>query len=279
MSEQIIRIGHSPDPDDAFIFYGIAKGLAGVEGFKIVHIIESIETLNERAREGELEMTAVSAAAFANLTDRYALLSCGGSFGRNYGPVVISKNKTTPGALKGKAIAVPGEQTTAYLLSRLFLPSFIPLQLPFDKIFDAVENGQADAGVVIHEGQLTYDSLGFHSVLDLGHAWAAETSLPLPLGLDVVRKNLGNTLMMKIWKCLKDSIVAALKNPEEALEYALEFGRGLNKSLGKRFISMYANKDSEEMGEEGIEALRFLYEKAVSSGFMPKIPAFDIIKG
>ena len=275
-----IRIGHSPDPDDAFIFYGLAKGLAKIEGYGVEHVVESIELLNQRALQAaELEVTAVSVHAYGYLTEKYSLLSCGGSFGRNYGPIVVCNQATSIDSLKGKKIAVPGKLTTAFLISQMYLPKFEPVQVDFDKVFDEVRQGKVAAGVVIHEGQLTYEKEGVKKIFDLGEAWAAETNLPLPLGVDVVRKDLGQKLMHAIWKGLKDSIAVALEHEDEALDYSLQFGRGVDRNVGRRFIGMYANnKDTFEMGKEGENAIRMLFEKAAKKGILNFQPKFDIIR-
>jgi 1,4-dihydroxy-6-naphthoate synthase len=272
-----MRIGHSPDADDAFIFWGLAKGLAEVEGFEVEHVIEPIEDLNRRALRAELEVTAISAHAYAFLADRYALLSCGGSFGRGYGPVVAARTPVRPEDLEGRRLAVPGELTTAYLLARMYLPSFEAVQVPFDKVFDAVNEGRADAALAIHEGQITYRDHGFTAVMDLGEVWSRETSLPLPLGLDVVRRDLGEETMRAVWRGLKNSIHVALVHREGALDYAMEFGRGMKRSLADRFIGMYANKDSEEMGKEGVRALETLYSKAARLALIPSVPDVMVI--
>lgn len=276
-----IRIGHSPDADDAFIFYGLAKGLARIDDYEIVHVVEGIEALNQRALKGaELEVTAVSVHAYAHLTKTYALLSCGGSFGRNYGPIVVSKQQQAIDSLKGKRIAVPGPLTTAFLLSQLYLPAFEPVQVPFDQIFEMVQQGKVDAGIVIHEGQLTYGNEGLQKIYDLGEAWTEETKLPLPLGVDVVRKDLGQKVMLSVWNGLKKSIDAALQHEDEALDYSLQFGRGVDRKVGRKFIGMYANNtDTFEMGQEGEAAIRTLFEKAAKKGIIASIPTFEVIRG
>lgn len=278
---KLIRFGHSPDADDAFIFYGLAKGLAKIGDYEVGHVVESIEALNQRAlKDAELEVTAVSAHAYAYLTDKYSVLSCGGSFGRKYGPIVVCQNPCQPDSLEGKKIAVPGELTTAYLVAQMYLPPFEPVQVSFDEVFECVRKGAVSAGVVIHEGQLTYGTEGFSKIFDLGKAWTDETNLPLPLGIDVVRKDLGADLMPAIWKGLKDSIAVALEHEEDALDYSLQFGRGVTREIGRKFIAMYANNsDTFEMGEEGEEALRRLYEKAHKKGIIRTNPQFEVIRG
>ncbi len=278
--KKIVRIGHSPDADDAFIFFGLAKGLAKIEGYEVEHVVESIESLNQRAlKNAELEVTAVSVHAFAHLTEKYSLLSCGGSFGRKYGPIVVSQKERSIESLKGKKIAVPGELPTAFLVSQIYLPEFEPVQVSFDEVFDTVRSGKVDAGVVIHEGQLTYGKEGMKKIFDLGQAWTEETGLPLPLGIDVVRKNLGEKVLHAVWKGLKDSISVALKHEDEALDYSLQFGRGVDREVGRRFIAMYANnKDTFDMGREGEDAIRVLFERAAEKGILKGAPRFEVIR-
>ncbi|MBF0501288.1 MAG: ABC transporter substrate-binding protein [Candidatus Riflebacteria bacterium] len=279
--KKTIRIGHSPDADDAFIFFGLAKGLAKIEGYEVQHVVESIESLNQRAlNAAELEVTAVSVHAYAHLTDKYALLSCGGSFGRKYGPIVVSNQDCTIDSLKGKKVAVPGKLTTAFLIAQMYLPQFEPVQVAFDEVFEMVRQGKVAAGVVIHEGQLTYAKEGMKKIFDLGQAWTDETRLPLPLGIDVVRKDLGKEVMLAVWKGLKDSIDIAIKHEDEALDYSLQFGRGVDRKIGREFIAMYANnKDTFEMGKEGEEAIRLLFEKAARKGILKPSYNFEVIRG
>src|SRR3989338_3920360 len=274
-----IRAGHSPDPDDAFMFYAIAHDKIKTDGITFSHVIEDIESLNRRAFQAELEVTALSAFAFFQVADRSALMPCGASIGDNYGPILVSKKSMYSKELTGKKIAVPGLHTTAYLALRLFLPDFKELVLPFDKILNAVETGEADAGLVIHEGQLTYEKLGFKKVADLGEWFYELTKLPLPLGVDVVRKNLGRDVMRKVTKLLRTSIEYGLKHREEALEYALKFGRGIERGTADEFVGMYVNDYTVDMGRKGKEGLLALQRAATDHGFLkdpPKIEWVDM---
>ncbi|MBI3316297.1 MAG: ABC transporter substrate-binding protein [Candidatus Omnitrophica bacterium] len=263
-----IRVGHSPDPDDAFMFYAIAHEKIKTDGITFSHVIEDIESLNRRAMKAELEVTAVSAFLFFEVADRYALMPCGASIGENYGPVLIAKRSIYPKELAGKKIAVPGLHTTAYLALKLFLPDFKEVVVPFDQIPAAVESGQVDAGLIIHEGQLTYAKLGFKKVADLGEWFYEMTKLPLPLGVDVIRKNLGKDVMRKVTKLLKNSIEYGLKHRTEALRYALKFGRGIEEKTADVFVGMYVNDATVDMGKKGREGLKTLHRAALGSGLL-----------
>ncbi len=265
-----IRVGHSPDPDDAFMFYAIAHDKLKTEGIKFSHVIEDIESLNRRAFKSELEVTAVSAYAFFEVADKYALMACGASIGENYGPILVSKKSVYAKELQGKKIAVPGLHTTAYLTLKLFLPDFVEVVVPFDKILEAVEKGDVDAGLIIHEGQLTYGKQGFKKVVDLGEWFYEMTKLPLPLGVDVIRKNLGRDVMRKTNRLLKESIVYGLKHREEALKYALKFGRGIEADTADQFVGMYVNDYTVDMGRKGKEGLLFLQKAAIEAGLVKK---------
>ena len=265
-----IRVGHSPDPDDAFMFYAIAHDKIKTEGIKFSHVIEDIESLNRRAFKAELEVTAISAFAFFEVADKYALMACGASIGDNYGPILVSKKPVYAKELKGKKIAVPGLHTTAYLTLKLFLPDFEEVVVPFDQILDTVERGDVDAGLIIHEGQLTYKGLGFHKVVDLGEWFYEMTKLPLPLGVDVIRKSLGRDIMRKTTRLLKDSIVYGLKHRDEALKYAMKFGRGIETGTADEFVGMYVNDYTVDMGRKGKEGLFFLQKAAIDAGLVKK---------
>lgn len=272
-----IRVGHSPDADDAFMFYGIAHGKVKTDGMKFTHVIEDIESLNKRAYKGELEVTAVSAFAFFDVADKYALMACGASIGENYGPVLVATKSTYAKDLKGKKIAVPGLHTTAYLTLRLFLPDFEAVVIPFDQIMDAVTKGDVDAGLIIHEGQLTYESLGFKKVADMGEWFYEMTGLPLPLGVDVIRKNLGRDVMRKATRILKDSIVYALKNRSEALVYAMKFGRGVETQTADEFVGMYVNDYTVDMGRKGKDGLLALQKMAIAAGLVKKPHPIELV--
>jgi len=263
-----IRVGHSPDPDDAFMFYAIAHNKIKTDGITFSHVIEDIESLNRRAFKAELEVTAVSAYTFFQIADKYALMPCGASVGENYGPILVSKKSVYSKELSGKKIAVPGLNTTAYLALKIFLPDFKEVVMPFDTILQAVEKGDVDAGLVIHEGQLTYEKLGFKKVADLGEWFYEMTKLPLPLGVDVIRKNLGGDVMRKTTKILKNSIEYGLKHRDEALDYALKFGRGIEKGTADRFVGMYVNDFTVDMGRKGKEGLKLLHEAALDHGLL-----------
>jgi len=278
MTEATLRIGHSPDPDDAFMFCALSKGAVRIRDFRIEHALDDIETLNHRALAGELEVTAVSAHAYLDLADKYWILATGASMGEGYGPVVIAKTPMKKEDLRGKRVAIPGEKTTAALLARIFLPEFEPVVRPFDKIFETVARDEAEAGVLIHEGQLTYSQEGFHKIEDFGEKWEEETGLPLPLGLDVVRKDLGRDLAREINDALRESIEWAYDHEEEALTYALQFGRGLERELGRRFVKMYVSDLTKDMGESGEKALKELFSRAKAAGVVSRAPAIELIR-
>ena len=229
--------------------------------------------------KGELEVTAISAHAYLSVADKYWIMATGASMGENYGPVVVSKTPMTKADLAGKRVAIPGKITTAALLAKIFLPEFEPVIRSFDEIFDAVDNGEAEAGVIIHEGQLTYADKGYHKIEDFGERWASETGgLPLPLGLDVVRRDLGRELAEEINRAMRASIDWAYENEEEALTYSLQFGRGLERELGRRFVKMYVSELTKDMGDAGEQALRELFKRAESVGVVAKAPEFELIR-
>ena len=274
-----LSIGHSPDADDAFMFYGLASERVVIDGYKIDHVMEDIETLNRRARRGELDVTAISAAAYPEVAHLYRIMSCGASVGRKYGPIVLAKQPLTVGDLAGRRIAVPGAQTTAYLLLRLYAPSaFTPVMMDFDHIMEAVASGETDAGVIIHEGQLTWQSTGLHRVIDLGEAWMDDTALPIPLGLDVIRRGLGDAVSLRIATALKESIVLARTDEDAAVDYAMRFGRGLDRETCRQFVRMYVNGDTVDMGDEGVRALDVLYRRATERGILASPPTLDILQ-
>jgi 1,4-dihydroxy-6-naphthoate synthase len=279
--DKLIRIGHSPDPDDAFMFYGLAKGKVKIPGCRVEHVIEDIQSLNRRALSGQLEVTALSAHAYPAVSHVYGLLDCGASMGRDYGPVVVAASHWNHGtggkALKGRRIAVPGPQTTAFLLLNLCLKSdYTPVQADFEAIMGLVEKGLAEAGLLIHEGQITYQEKGFIKVLDLGEWWKSFTPLPLPLGLDAVRRDLG-PLIPLISAGLRQSIDFALAHEDEALEYALQFGRGIERETGRRFVKMYVNRDTQSLKGEGVAALNLLYGLAKERGLLDNIPDLTLL--
>jgi 1,4-dihydroxy-6-naphthoate synthase len=261
-----IRLGHSPDPDDAFMFWGLASGEVDSRGFEFEHVLKDIQTLNEWAMEGKLEVTAISLHAYPHVQDRYVLLPHGASMGSGYGPIVVSREPLTDDELRGVEIAVPGRMTTAFLTLRMRLGEFSWREVPFDRIMDEVSSGAADAGLLIHEGQLTYGAAGLHKVVDLGEWWLEETGLPLPLGANVARRDLGLDVLRDLSAVLAASIRAGLDNRERALEYALQFGRGLDDELADRFVGMYVNELTEDYGEEGRRAVRELLRRGEEIG-------------
>lgn len=275
--EKRIRVGHSPDPDDAFMFWAIATGRVRIDEYKIEHVLEDIQSLNRRALAGELEVTAASAGAYPYLADRYWVLESGAAMGRGYGPIVVSKKPLSPEDLRARGVAIPGRLTTAHLLLALRLGEVETVELDFAQILPAVETGEVEAGVIIHEGQLTYQEHRLVKVLDLGEWWAEETELPLPLGLDLVRSDLGEEVAREVSRALRESIEAAYGEEEEALAYALQFGRGMDRETCRRFIKMYVNEDTLSLGEEGRTALRELYRRAADAGLIPQVPALVVV--
>jgi 1,4-dihydroxy-6-naphthoate synthase len=271
-------IGHSPDADDAFMFFALAKEHITIRGYRVDHVMEDIETLNKRAMTGELPVTAISAAVYPDVADKYRIMSCGSSVGRNYGPLLLSKTPMRLVDLVGKRIGIPGSFTTAYMLLRLYMTApFEAIALDFDRVMDAVRAGEVDAGLIIHEGQLTWPGSGLHKVLDLGQAWMEDTSLPIPLGLDVIHRALGEEKTQAIARALKDSIVYAREHEDEAIDYALQFGRGIDRETCRNFVRMYVNDDTVDMGDEGRRALETLYSRAVARGILAKLPPLDVI--
>jgi 1,4-dihydroxy-6-naphthoate synthase len=276
---RVLRIGHSPDPDDAFMFYGLAQGAVTIRDFAIEHVLEDIQTLNEYALAGAIEVTAISAHAYPRVADRYWVMHCGASIGRGYGPIVVARpdGPASIDALAGKRVAVPGPLTTAYLVARLFLPPFENVTVAFDRIPDAVAGGEVDAGIVIHEGQLTYAEAGLMRLADLGETWLEATGLPLPLGLDVVRKDLGRELATEIAQGLEASIRYAFEHEDDAVGYAMRFGRGLDRHRSREFVRMYVNDDTLDMGEEGRRALATLLERGARAGLVPPVKELEIL--
>ncbi len=265
-----ITLGHSPDPDDAFMFYALARDLIDTEGLKFRHIIEDIETLNHRAMNAELDVTAVSIHAYAYVLDQYALLTSGASMGDNYGPLVVARKPMEINQLRDVTIAVPGKMTTAYLALRLCIGDGPTKVIPFDQIMDAVERGEAEAGLLIHEGQLTYSAAGFEKVIDLGEWWKDETGLPLPLGGNAIRKTLGPELIEKISRLLRQSIEYGLEHREAAVRHSQAYARGMETGLTDKFVGMYVNDYTIDYGEQGREAVRLLLKRAHEAGIIPR---------
>ena len=262
----LVRVGFSADPDDAFMFWGLASGTVDPRGFEFEPVIEDIQTLNEWSLEGRLEVTAVSLATYPLVQDRYLLLPHGGSMGSGYGPIVVAREKLSLDELRKTEILVPGKLTTAFLVLKMVLGDFDSRVLPFDEILPAVAAGDAPAGLIIHEGQLTYLDSGLEKCLDLGEWWLLETGLPLPLGVNLVRRDLGDDAVRQVSAILRESIDAALEHREEALEYALGFGRGMDSARGDRFIDMYVNELTQDYGDEGRLAVQELLSRAEAAG-------------
>jgi len=269
-SEAPITLGHSPDPDDAFMHHAIARGRIDTGGLRFEHVVEDIESLNRRALAGEIDETAISFHAYAFVADRYRLLRCGGAFGEGYGPVVVATRPLRVEDLPKVRVAVPGERTTAALALRLAAGPCETVAVPFDRIVEALRRGEADAGVLIHEGQITFAEEGLSKVLDLGAWWREETGLPLPLGGNAVRRDLGD-LGERIGDVLARSIRHALDHRAEALEYALGFARGLAREKADRFVGMYVNEATVDFGDRGLRAIRALYERAAAEGLLPAV--------
>jgi 1,4-dihydroxy-6-naphthoate synthase len=262
----LIRLGHSPDPDDAFMFWGLASGEVDPRRFEFEHVLRDIQTLNVWALEGKLEVTAISLAAYPKVQDRYVLLPHGASMGSGYGPILVAREELSTADARQLEIAVPGELTTAFLVLQMCLGSFRYREVPFDAIIEEVRAGRADAGLLIHEGQLTYEAQGLKKVVDLGEWWLLETGLPLPLGANVARRDVGAGNLFELSDVLRDSIQAGLDNREEAMEYALRFGRGLDTELADRFVGMYVNELTRDYGDEGRQAVRELLKRAEALG-------------
>ena len=265
-----IHVAHSPDSDDAFMFYALASGKIDTEGLTYVHELQDIETLNQRAMRGELEVTAVSIHAYAYLADRYALLPHGASMGDRYGPRLVAKSPLTRAEIKGRRIAIPGKLTSAYLALRLFEPDFEPVVTPFDQIEQAVVDGAVDVGLLIHEGQLTFADNGLHLIQDLGEWWFQETGLPLPLGGNVVRKDLGEDMTRKISRHLHDSIAYGLNHRAAALDHSMQYARGLDRSKADTFVGMYVNDWTLDYGDKGRQAVRLFLDRGVKAGLITK---------
>lgn len=273
----LIHLGHSPDADDAFMFWALAEHRIDTRGFEFEHVLKDIQTLNEWALEGRLEVSAISLHAYPFVQDTYILLPHGASMGSGYGPVVVSERPLTPDELRGVEIAVPGTMTTAFLVLRLYMGDFDYRVVPFDEIVDEVKAGRSEAGLLIHEGQLTYEAEGLAKVVDLGEWWLLETGLPLPLGANVARRDLGADTLHQLSAVLAESIAAGLDNRAEAMRYALQFGRGLDNGLGDRFVGMYVNELTLDYGEEGREAVRELMRRGEAIGAFGREVQVDFV--
>ena len=273
----LIRIGHSPDPDDAFMFYALTAGKVRAGDIEVEHVLEDIESLNRRARSAELEVTAVSAATYTLIHDRYRMMDPGASMGKGYGPILVGREPVEPKDIADKVIAIPGSHTTAAMLLRLYVGDPPIIEVAFDKIPSAVLEGQADLGLLIHEGQITHRSMGLHKVLDMGQLWARDTGLPLPLGINVMRRDLGDDVHRRLSQALRDSIDYAHAHVDEALEYAMRYGRGIDKETCRRFVLMYVNDYTKRLGDDGRAALERLYRMAHAKGLIPAVPPVDPI--
>jgi 1,4-dihydroxy-6-naphthoate synthase len=271
----LIRLGHSPDPDDAFMFWAIAAGAVDTRGFEFEQVLQDIQKLNEWALDGRLEVTAISLHAYPFVQDRYALLPHGASIGSGYGPILVAREPLTFEQLRFAEIVVPGKMTTAFLALRLVLGQFGFRELPFDRILDEVASGRADAGLVIHEGQLTYEESGLHKVLDLGEWWLLETGLPLPLGVNVARRDVER--LPDLSAVLLDSINAGLENRREAMRYAMRFGRGIDAETADRFVGMYVNELTCDYGDEGRKAVEELLRRGDEIGAFPEPVRLDYV--
>jgi 1,4-dihydroxy-6-naphthoate synthase len=269
----VIRIGHSPDPDDAFMFYGLGSGRVKLENIAIEHVMEDIQSLNVRAMRGDLEVTAISAHAFPFVADKYWIMATGASMGEGYGPVIVSRKYKSLEELRGKRVATPGKLTTATLLFKIFTTGIENFDVSFDEILGEVSEGKFDAGLIIHEGQITYADQGFHKILDFGELWAKKfDKLPLPLGLDIVRKDLGETLAHQLSDGLKQSIHYGYTHQDDSVPYALKYGRGISRELGERFVKMYVSELTVDMGERGKKALDKLFNLGAQKNLIPPVP-------
>ena len=273
-----LTLGHSPDSDDAFMFYGLASGRVPTEGLAYDHVLRDIQTLNEWAKTGKLDTTAISVHAYAYVADTYAILTHGASMGeKDYGPIVVAKQPANPEALKGARIAIPGLMTSAYLALRLRIGEFTPVVMPFDAIMEAVAAGGEQYGLLIHEGQLTHKALGLHSVVNLGSWWHEDTGLPLPLGVNTIRRDLPEDVKVKASRQLRASIEFGLANRRDALAWAMQYARGLEQQTADTFVGMYVNRRTVDMGEEGKRSIRLFLERGAAAGVVPAVGEIDFV--
>ena len=273
-----ISVAHSPDSDDAFMFYGLATNKIETEGLKFEHTLKDIQSLNEDAQKGVFDVTAISFHAYAYVSDKYALLPHGASIGDNYGPIVVSREPREASDIGSMKIAIPGEMTSAYLALRIYNRDFQYVVVPFDEIIEAVQKGDVDAGLLIHEGQLFYNQMGLNKVLDLGEWWHDKTGLPLPMGGNVIRRDLGKDLMQRVSKYLHQSIVYSMDNREDALAYAMQFARDMQPELADRFVAMWVNDLTLDYGERGREAVKRLLDEGHKAGIIPHNVKVDFIE-
>jgi 1,4-dihydroxy-6-naphthoate synthase len=272
-----IRVGHSPDPDDAFMYWALTTDAVDTRGYEFEQVLSDIQTLNQWARAARLEVTAISLAAYPFVQEDYILLPHGASIGSGYGPVVVAREPLTLEQLVGREIVVPGAMTTSFLALRLVLGDLRFRELPFDEIPDEVASGRADVGLLIHEGQLTFEDLGLVKALDLGEWWLLETGLPLPLGVNVARRDLGDDVLADVSEVLREAIQCGLDNRAEALEYALQFGRGIDAAVADRFVSMYVNDLTQDYGDEGRKAVTELLRRGEALGTFPAPVQIDFV--
>ena len=273
-----ISIAHSPDSDDAFMFYGLARGGVPTGDLEVSHVLTDIETLNRQAQEGRHEVTAISFHAYPAVSERYALMPCGGSIGDGYGPLVVARELHDPSQIAHMTVAVPGTLTSAYLALKLFAPGVATRVVPFDRILDEVREGRAEAGLVIHEGQLTYGEQKLAKILDLGQWWKEETGLPLPLGGNAVRRDLGPELVARLTRLVRDTVKHSLAHRPQALEYAMSFARGMNTGIADRFVGMWVNDMTVEMGERGRRAVQLFLDRGFEAGVIPRRVSVDFVE-
>jgi 1,4-dihydroxy-6-naphthoate synthase len=273
-----IRLGHSPDADDAFMFWALASGRVDRRGFEFEHVLRDIQTLNEWALEGRLETTAISLHAYPFVQDRYVLLPHGASMGAGYGPIVVAREPLALEDLADLEIAVPGRMTTAFLVLRMAIGDFRYREVPFDRILDEVREGRAEAGLVIHEGQLTYGGQGLVKLLDLGQWWKQETGLPLPLGGNAVRRDLGQELVARLTRLVRETVKHSLAHRAQALEYAMSFARGMDPGVADRFVGMWVNDMTVEMGERGRRAVQLFLDRGFEAGVIPRKVSVDFVE-
>ncbi|MFI5184691.1 MAG: menaquinone biosynthesis family protein [Vicinamibacteria bacterium] len=273
-----ISLAHSPDSDDAFMFYGLARGKVDSADLEVVHTLTDIETLNRHAMEGRHEVTAISFHAYPYVADKYALMPCGGSIGDGYGPLLVAREPLDAETLGTRTVAVPGTLTTAYLALRLFAPGVKTRVVPFDEIMDEVRRGRVDVGLIIHEGQLTFGGQGLQKIADLGAWWKAKTGLPLPLGGNAVRRDLGPELMKRLTRLVRETVRYSLNHRKEGLEYAMSFARGMDPSVADRFVGMWVNDMTVEIGERGRKAVQALLDRGYEAGVIPKRVSVDFVE-
>jgi 1,4-dihydroxy-6-naphthoate synthase len=273
-----ITIAHSPDSDDAFMFYGLARGGVPTGDLEVSHVLTDIETLNRHAQEGRHEVTAISFHAYPAVAERYALMPCGGSIGDGYGPLVVAREGREPSQIARMTVAVPGTLTSAYLALQLFAPGVATRVVPFDRILDEVREGRAEAGLVIHEGQLTYGGQGLVKLLDLGQWWKQETGLPLPLGGNAVRRDLGHELVARLTRLVRETVKHSLAHRPQALEYAMSFARGMDPGVADRFVGMWVNDMTVEMGARGRRAVQLFLDRGFEAGVIPRKVSVDFVE-